>query len=747
MSKLAKKIKKRIDSAIKYLVNQFRKINFNIQTIEGGLIGLSITIFLFYLYLGSDIQSGLGRTLDTLVGGGMSILVFAAMGLVTFLLLKLIKRLSEIHLSIFVGLLFLAGWFWDYPFEYLWPLTVVWVLGGIWFGSAVISWINYRKIPTKPSRRIFLSINLFLVSSLFAYGIYWFFSPGTDAHVVSIDVESSTKASGLSDPSISGDFEHSLFSYGSGEDRWREAYGVEAKYITNPVNASAFYSLTDWETTTREFYWGFSSNRLPINGRVWMPDGEGPFPLVMMVHGNHQMNDYSDDGYAYLGEMLASQGYIFVSIDENFFNGYWSGGVSGENDARAWVILQHLSVWKEWNRDASHDLFKKIDMESIALVGHSRGGEAVALAATFNQLKHYPSNANFRWNFNFGIKSVIAVAPTDQQYSPAGHPNPLLDVNYLVLQGAHDADVSSYYGFKQYQRVSFSDSNAPLFKAGLYIYQANHGQFNSAWGEKDFDIPKGNLLNRRPLLPMPDQQKILTTYLAGFLNVTIKGEDQYVEMFQDYRVALDWLPKTQYINQFQAASFELIANFEEDIDVTTISAKDGRAVGQQLSRWREEKMLFRKNRSQENHALVIGWSRNNGKYQLFFENPNLNLSNGAVFSFLIANKRSDIEKELIDFTIVFEDKYGNEISCLLSDKVILLPQLPVKISKLEIWEDYKYKDESEVVFQTVRIPMVKYLASNSKFDVTEISIIKFIFDQGMGGEIIIDEIGWEMPIQ
>ena len=53
-----------------------------------------------------------------------------------------------------------------------------------------------------------------------------------------------------------------------------------------------------------------------------MPEGEGPFPLTLIVHGNHNMIDYSDDGYGYLGSLLASRRIIAVSVDENFLNGH-----------------------------------------------------------------------------------------------------------------------------------------------------------------------------------------------------------------------------------------------------------------------------------------------------------------------------------------------------------------------------------------------------------------------------------------
>ena len=56
-----------------------------------------------------------------------------------------------------------------------------------------------------------------------------------------------------------------------------------------------------------------------------MPRGDGPFPLALIVHGNHSMEDYSDPGYAYLGELLASRGIIMASVDENFINGIIPG--------------------------------------------------------------------------------------------------------------------------------------------------------------------------------------------------------------------------------------------------------------------------------------------------------------------------------------------------------------------------------------------------------------------------------------
>lgn len=61
---------------------------------------------------------------------------------------------------------------------------------------------------------------------------------------------------------------------------------------------------------------------LRLNGRIWyLPNtSHSPYPVVLMVHGNHKSTVSSEIGYQYLGTMLASQGFLAVSIDEIFFN-------------------------------------------------------------------------------------------------------------------------------------------------------------------------------------------------------------------------------------------------------------------------------------------------------------------------------------------------------------------------------------------------------------------------------------------
>src|SRR5690606_13428157 len=106
------------------------------------------------------------------------------------------------------------------------------------------------------------------------------------------------------------------------------------------------------------------------------PEGEGPFPIVFIMHGNHLSEADSSDGYYYLGELLASQGMIVSSIDANFLNySVWSGIVDNDQVLRAWLMLAHLYSFHELQNE-----HLSIDWDKVALIGHSRGGQAAAMA-------------------------------------------------------------------------------------------------------------------------------------------------------------------------------------------------------------------------------------------------------------------------------------------------------------------------------------------------------------------------------
>lgn len=135
------------------------------------------------------------------------------------------------------------------------------------------------------------------------------------------------------DPSQPGTYAVRTLTYGSGDDTLREEYGEGVDLTTDTLDMSTVITgWSDGQGSDRTDMWGFDATKIPVNARVWYPDGDGPFPLVLIVDGNKSTVEFSDPGFVYLGELLASRGMIVASVDENFFNtGILdrSGGIRG----------------------------------------------------------------------------------------------------------------------------------------------------------------------------------------------------------------------------------------------------------------------------------------------------------------------------------------------------------------------------------------------------------------------------------
>jgi pimeloyl-ACP methyl ester carboxylesterase len=613
------------------------------------------------------------------------------------------------------------------------------------------------------------------------------------------------------DPSVPGIFEVSKLSYGSGKDKRRKEFAGEVTILTDSVDGSLF--IDGWKGFSgkmRSRYFGFDSKSLPLNGTVWHPEGTGPFPLVLIVHGNHLAQDYSDPGYEYLGDLLASRGYILASVDQNFLNGSYFdffGGLKSENAARGWLLLEHLKLWENWNSDSLNIFYGKVDIENISLIGHSRGGEAVAHAALFNTLPYYPDNSKARFDYNFNIRSIIAIAPVDGQYQPGGIRTPLKDINYFVLQGSHDADVQSYMGMSQYERVTFSEG-FDGFKAGLYIYNANHGQFNQGWGRRDYSFPGINLVNIKQLIDGDDQRKIASIYISAFLEATLSGNSDYLELFKDYRTGREWLPETIYLNRFDQSDMQYICRYSEDMDITTTSLPGGFIESDNLTVWREQ-MVKLKWHDKETRAVFIGW--NNGVndslvacYSVNFPVRSLNISENSSLFFSLAdtsensnpqtdekNDENDLDgdsetagdndeqtvnrenqsNQENDNQTVNESENGDGIPEDEEDEEPEEKSRPIDFSieladsngetirfnlhdhaflqprlevKLHKLEFMKTNPGSEHLYHFFYFPMRRFTTLNENFSPDDIIRITFIFDKTEDGVIILDNLGF-MP--
>lgn len=742
-----KKFKKYMKNGINKLKNLMPRYKELSDGWKGGLIVLTTVTLICVILQGYKLFASHG-ILDFIIGTSLTCITVIFLISFSLLVLGLLGKIPLIAIGcILIAFALLSlSLFNTYSIESTFAACMVVIFLSIIFGAIIYKLIkgHYRKTSTykKISAWVIAAVSFGVILG----SIYWSnVTIGNRTSMVNAKNVNEFKDAypSTANPAKEGDYKTESLTYGSGKDSRRKEFGENASIVTNTVDGTNFVS--NWNFL-RKKYLGYGPDEMPINGSVMYPEGDGPFPLVIMVHGNHNMPESSDTGYEYLGKLLASRGYIFASIDENFLNtsayddmlSY--NGIRNETPARAFIILEHLKAFDNFNKSKNNPFFNKIDMNNISLIGHSRGGEAVAVAAALNKLKTYPDDGSIKLNYNYNIRSVVAIAPVDGVVKPTGKSIELNDINYLVIQGSNDMDVSSFMGYSQYKRVNFTPGTEN-YKAAVYIYGANHGQFNNNWGKEDvFGLGGHYFFNIGNIISKDDQNMAAKVFVSAFLDSTIKGKLEYKNIFKDTRYADKWLPNTIYLNDYNDAKTTTICSYDEDMDLNTTTLPGGSIDGKNFSVW-TEKRIEQKSGSMDNNSAYLSWDISPNKdipeYIISVPPAEINITQNSALVFSLADYSKDNNK-LIDLTIRLYDKNGNTAELPLSYFHPL--QNILKIEMLKFPFNCLAKN-SEPVFQKFIFSMNDFKQINPKFNPQELDKIEFIFDKTKEGTVFLDDIG------
>ena len=762
--------------------NQWATIRPGVEARRGAVAGTLFAAAVCVVIGGLYIRSGFGYLIDFAFCILFAVIVIPLVAGLVILLLSLLRKLPRSATGIIVGSCAIVMTLWGPPqLGVVFAIAVGLATGILGATIGTFFWGGFGRSAL--TKKIIVSLLFLLSLTANIYFVWLLAHAGTMEKLITWKPPADSMPAKLvaADPSAPGPYRVQKLFYGVGNDIRRPEYGSSVAIKTRTVDASDFFKdFKGWKRWIRKKFWGFDVDKLPLNARVWYPEGPGPFPLALIVHGNHNMADFSDPGYAYLGELLASRGIILASIDENFLNSGLFHDPPKQQAVRGWMLLEHLKLWQDWNKTAGNPFHGKVDMSRIAVMGHSRGGEAAATAATFNRMKYDPEDANIKFDYNFSIKAVVAIAPVDGQYKPAGQYRWIEDVSYLTLQGAHDMDVDSFHGSRQWDHLRFTKPG-PWFKAEIYAYRANHGQFNTVWGNDDAGKPLGWLLNLKPLIPGEDQRRISKTYISSFLEATLKDHREYTPLFEDWRVARDWLPDTLYMNRYQDTNFIPLASFNEDANLATTTAPGGQIEGANLTVWNEAPIPWRSGDRGYN-GVFLGWNRAKdapaATYAIALPAAAAaawHLGTDSTLELSIAPMDEDVdlpgkkteeekkkeaekkkeddkskdkdkkkERESPDFTIELVDSDGVTATAPLSQFMTIPPPFKEKFTKLGFLDDAGFDQDWETEFQTVRAPLASFHSADGsrKYDPAKLSVVRLKFDRTTMYKICISYIGF-----
>ncbi|MFG2316227.1 hypothetical protein [Streptomyces tendae] len=324
-----------------------------------------------------------------------------------------------------------------------------------------------------------------------------------------------------------------------------------------------------YATTTGEYT--LDPVRLPglsapveMRGLVVAPKGTtGKRPLALFLHGRHATCyvpgqgeesvtiDWpcadgakpipSHRGYRQDQELLASQGYVTVSISANGVNGQDGALEDGGAQARSSLVRAHLARWADWaaKTSAAPDAVRrgpKADPSRVLLVGHSRGGEGVDRAAMDSLYPPPADQDGTQGRARWTIRGTVLVGPT------AFGQNPVPDIPSLTVLPGCDGDVSDLQG-QLYVDGTRGVSRGRALHSAVHITGANHNYFNSEWTPGRAEAPASDDFWEDPEDPDPvcstdsptrltagQQHRAGATYIATAARLFVAGDDRAREL-------------------------------------------------------------------------------------------------------------------------------------------------------------------------------------------------------------------------
>jgi hypothetical protein len=426
------------------------------------------------------------------------------------------------------------------------------------------------------------------------------------------------------------------------------------------------------------------------------------YPLFVVVHGNGHI--YTN--YAFLLEHLARNGFIAMSIHID----------TGRNGlARANAFFDHLSTIRT--------IFGLALQNSVAVLGHSRGGEAVFKIARLNQ----------SLGLGIGLNALISLGPTDRYGREAI--SGAAAVPLFVLYGAKDDDVSGapggtptirQSGFSLYDR--FRDQE----KSMAFVYDASHNGFVTH--NEVFGAPPPP-----PLMTVGDQQKILLAYCNAFSRMHLLGESQWAGMFSG-----EWKPPQVNATgatiafQYRDTTRRTVDEFEgphapSDWQTSTLG---GSVAETGLSSAPTETQLFVNDGASphDTGGLRLGW--NSAGDQIFFNIPP-GQGDVRAFGFLsirigkVVGSASNPAGDQ-NLRVALRDGAGNERQIRAAAFGRILEAAVANETS-----------NTKSAMASLRIPLTAYTvvcAGAVQVDLANLTEVKLIFSEIATGDIAVDEL-------
>lgn len=476
------------------------------------------------------------------------------------------------------------------------------------------------------------------------------------------------------------------------------------------------------------------TNTVPLTKRIWYPTDIAnldSLPLIVISHGW----TYNYTYYDYIGEHLASYGYIVMS----HWNDVGFGDGAGTNSASLSLIanIDHLLA----NQDTLFGgvLNGKINHHRMGWMGHSTGGESPVRAYT---RLHNGENtsAYFTWQDVQYISSFCPVA-----WLSGSFVNPY-EVNYHQFLGGADTDASGAAVDTYTQPFSIYERGTGN-KHVIYVHGAGHAVFHNN--------PATNPLASGPdLITRSQLHPLVKAYILAMSDLYCKqneaGKEFFTRNYAEYRPmnANDSVVISNEYRDAQTSYKKVIDDFETHFSLLTASS--GAAVMTNLQNRSEVLMkdmdtsfvysalkpsngMTRARYTDAPHCLVMEW--NSPSYLQYnipdsmkdfsdYEYLSFRACQRTQHPFNVANDSS------LNFYLRLTDEAGKNVSIMIQDYCPII-------------QTYQRDGGWQNEFCTIRIRLAEFLINDTQLNLAAIENLSFYFgDSGTSsmGALGIDDI-------
>lgn len=506
----------------------------------------------------------------------------------------------------------------------------------------------------------------------------------------------------------------------------------------------------------------------------------GPFPVIVFLHGRHATcfkgggggsallqwpctanNSQpipSFQGYDYVSEVLASHGYVVVSVSANGINAVDNFVFDLGAFARAELIQTHLDILRTFNTTGAAPFgtkfVGKFDLTRVGTMGHSRGGEGVVRHQILNTELGSP----------YGVKAVFPLAPVDFNRFVVN--NAALN----VLLPYCDGDVSDLQGVHFYDDARYNRPGDQSPKHYELVMGANHNFYNTVWspsspfpgsandwlafvpgGNADPQCGKGKGSQR---LTEAQQRGTGLAYMTAFFRAYVGGETQFLPILTG-----DAPPPASAQTNNLFVSYHAPDNPELRLDVNrllnntslTVNRLGGAVTQTALTPYelcggndpQPPACLPDQPNARQPHTtpsarsdarglsqLKTGWNNLTGNYRNELPNTFKDVSGFQALQFRVAVNFAD-ERNLAglaqNFRVLLTDVTGSTASVRVSDVSSALFFPPGSVGPVP-----------KLVLNTVRIPLSAFGGVN----LHNIRAVEFTFNEQAQGAVLVTDVAF-----